>query len=80
VLNHFIDLVLVFGEKFERALELFSAQRLRGCPASAAAKGREQFGRHFVDWNAAGTTALDFVRISQRAFAPRTTNLPDLAR
>jgi hypothetical protein len=73
VLDHLIDLALVFGEAFERALEFFSAQRFPS--TSTAAESREQIGRHFVDRNAAGTTAPGFARIPRPAFAARAANL-----
>jgi hypothetical protein len=78
VLDHFVDLALVFGEAFERALEFFSAQRFP--PTSTAAESREQIGRHFVDRDAAGATAPGFARIPRPAFAARAANLADLAR
>jgi hypothetical protein len=79
-LDHFVDLALVFGEALERPSEFVFAECLRRRPADSAPEGLEQFGRNFVDRNSASTTAPDFARIPQCAFATRTANLTDLAR
>jgi hypothetical protein len=78
VLDHLIDMALVFGEAFECALEFFSAQRFPS--TSTTTESREQIGWHFVDRNAAGTTAPGFARVSRPAFAARAANLADLTR
>jgi hypothetical protein len=79
-LDHFVDLIPVFGEAFERPPELFVFECMPSFSAGPAPEGLEQFGRYFVDRNAPATPAPDFARIPRRAFASRAANLPDLAR
>jgi hypothetical protein len=82
LLNHFIDLALVFGETLERPGERLSARGLRWRSTSTATKRLEQFRRHFVDRDSAGRTrcAFSLAGIAGCALATRTARLAAVRR